>query len=488
MNPTTKATFELLNISSKKTGRAAILGAGPTGLATAWRLAKYGWEVEIFEKMNELGGHGATEKINGYDLDQGPHKLYPQVECAEPLIRHFIPPKDLLEIPKKSQIYLKGKYIPFPFGLGDLFKGLGLGTGVRCGVGYMLGKIEKSLKKSRTYTDFVIGQYGRYSNNLIFRPVAEKIWGNPDFLDIQLAKTRIVAPNLLELVKGLLFGVKNKPSLSADVFYYPRKGMRQLWENIGDEIKKLKGVIHRETVPTAITYKQNQEGFTLSYQNKTDREEKEKNFDIVISTLPIHSFYPLLKPQAPDEIQECAKALQFASLRILYIVVQRLRLLSSNWVFFPESRYHFSRISEQKGFSEEMIPKDQTVLTVEIPVAREEMAKKDKETLLKETLEQLEEVHILSKKDVILKTFETYHEKIYPIYDQKYHHNLERFLAFSDQIQGLYLNGRLGLFCYNNMDHSLEMGLSLADHITAQKSIEEWKITRNTFYDYKIVD
>ena len=59
--------------------RVIVLGAGPTGLSCAWQLVSAGLTVTVLEKRQEVGGHGATHTIHGYNVDEGPHKLYPQV-------------------------------------------------------------------------------------------------------------------------------------------------------------------------------------------------------------------------------------------------------------------------------------------------------------------------------------------------------------------------------------------------------------------------
>ena len=47
----------MLNYEPTKSGKKiAIVGAGPAGLAAAWQLLKLGYEVNIFEKRNKLGG------------------------------------------------------------------------------------------------------------------------------------------------------------------------------------------------------------------------------------------------------------------------------------------------------------------------------------------------------------------------------------------------------------------------------------------------
>ena len=57
----------------KKTKKAIILGAGPTGLITAWKLLESNWDVTIIEKQNISGGLCRSWKWNEYFVDTGPH-------------------------------------------------------------------------------------------------------------------------------------------------------------------------------------------------------------------------------------------------------------------------------------------------------------------------------------------------------------------------------------------------------------------------------
>ncbi len=492
MESTVKQTEQPLQLSvpefaKKRTGHATVFGGGPTGLSTAWRLAKHGWKVTIIEKDSELGGHGGTRNLHGYDVDDGPHKLYPQVDIAKQMIEHFVG-GELLTISKKSTIFLNGKYIPFPFGLVDLFKGLGFVAGIRCGISYVVGKLQKlSRGKIRTYTDYVVSLYGRYPHELVFRQIAKKQWGNPDWLDVKLAETRIIAPNLGELIKSLFQGgIKNKPKLSADEFYYPRKGLRQLWEAMWAEIEKLDGELRRSTVPTKVVA-EGMGGYQIHYKHESG-EEGSFRTDAVISTIPLRSLLPILEPQPPTNVVEVVQQLQATSLMILYLVINSPRILPVNWIFFPEDRLHFGRLSEQKGFSPEMIPSDRTVLLVEIPFARPEIQSMDRGQLIKETIDQLHEIGILKPEHSIIDQFTAFDQAVYPKYDLAWKGNLGKILDYTDSMPDFYLNGRHGLFCYNNMDHSMEMGVKLADHMTSGRSVADWKPIRESFYDYRIVD
>lgn len=61
-------------------GSAAIIGGGIAGLATAALLAADGYEVELFEQQNEVGGRAGSYEVDGFRFDTGPSwYLMPEV-------------------------------------------------------------------------------------------------------------------------------------------------------------------------------------------------------------------------------------------------------------------------------------------------------------------------------------------------------------------------------------------------------------------------
>ena len=53
--------------------KAIILGAGPSGLVSAWKLLERNWEVEIYEKLSIPGGMCRSWEWNSHTVDTGPH-------------------------------------------------------------------------------------------------------------------------------------------------------------------------------------------------------------------------------------------------------------------------------------------------------------------------------------------------------------------------------------------------------------------------------
>jgi phytoene dehydrogenase-like protein len=67
----------LLRLGNMITSKAAIVvGGGPAGLVAAGRLAEGGVATTLLEAGATLGGRAASERRNGFDLNQGPHALY----------------------------------------------------------------------------------------------------------------------------------------------------------------------------------------------------------------------------------------------------------------------------------------------------------------------------------------------------------------------------------------------------------------------------
>ncbi len=65
-------TYADMNVPSK----AIVVGGGPAGLLAAAHLAAGGVETTLLEASSHLGGRAASERRDGFDLNQGPHALY----------------------------------------------------------------------------------------------------------------------------------------------------------------------------------------------------------------------------------------------------------------------------------------------------------------------------------------------------------------------------------------------------------------------------
>ncbi len=79
--------------------RLAIIGAGPAGLAAAWKLRLSDWDVTVFEKSRGLSGRAASRTRHGVRLDPGANFIKMGSPEIEDLLKHQLPSDELVEIP-----------------------------------------------------------------------------------------------------------------------------------------------------------------------------------------------------------------------------------------------------------------------------------------------------------------------------------------------------------------------------------------------------
>jgi protoporphyrinogen oxidase len=300
-----------------------------------------------------------------------------------------------------------------------------------------------------------------------------------------LAKARVSAPNLLSLIKASILK-ESKPELSADFFYYPKKGIIQLSENLARGIEKNKGRIILNKKVSQVFWDE-KKGFEYATIENNGREEKIKA-DIFISSMPMPDLIKSMSPKPPKNVQDAANSLRFNSLILLYLIIKKPKALESNWIYFPEKKFLFNRISEQKGMSEFSCPESKTALCIEFTSTKEiSFNNLSAEQLFEKILPDLESIGICKKEDVegvFLKRI----QNVYPIYSLNYKKNLSTILNFLDSIPNMITIGRNGLFNYNNMDHCIDSGFKAAKKVYLNKSKEEWATERESFYNYKIID
>jgi protoporphyrinogen oxidase len=468
--------------------QAIIIGAGITGLSAAWKLAEAGYQVKVMEKNDYTGGMSSTFTYKNHQLDYGPHKIFTVMDHIMQEILNLFNPNELLSIEKKSHIRLRGKYLSYPVSMKDVFTSIGIGTGLSCGTGYAGSKIKAILapREDISYEDWVVNRFGKPIYELVLGPYARKIWGNPQELSKDLAETRIAMPNLMEMVKQMLWGKKkDSPIINAEHFYYPLRGFIEISRKMTERIRKNGGEIHLGKTLASLNTDMNYHISSVTFADNSTCSLHTN--DVVVSTVPLAELIAALGTQVNNDVRKAVLELKTRSLILLYIVFNQDRITDDNWLFFPENIYRFNRVFEQKGFNLHMIPTHKTVLCLEITCNPDDSLWSASD----------EEVYLaceagLRKAGLPDEEIEEYFTRrlpdAYPIYDLYYKENLNQVMNFLDTIPNLYSIGRQGCFSYAGMADCMDMGMTTAGFISNNRQREEWKQLRQGFYEYVVVD
>lgn len=462
--------------------KAIIIGAGITGMRIAVQLAESGYEVNVLEKTPKIGGMTSSFRYNDFILDYGPHKFYSQSEEVYDDFKAIIGEGNYLKVKKKNSLRLLGKYFDFPVKLSQLL--LQIKPAIALKIIIDLIKAQVSKKKPETYEQYFTNGFGKTGYEILFKGFAEKVWGNPKNLSEELARRRSPAKNVFDVLKTAI--LNSDKNTSAEFFLYPKMGYGVMCEMLAQRLKDKKGKILLGSKVEKIIRKKDKID-EVTFRDSANKIKKLK-CDVLVSTSSIQDLCSFLEPKIPLEISESLKKLKFRSLLICYVFLNKTRALKDNWIFFPEKEFCFNRVAEQKSFSKYTCPAEKTVITAEITCDYGDEIYSSSEDKIKErVIKDLIRANLI-KGDEVYDFIIRKAGKVYPVYSVDYKKHLNNVLEWLDKTTNLYSVGRLGLFNYNNADHCLDMAKVTSKIIIENKSRNAWKLARDYFDSYRIVD
>ena len=174
---------------------------------------------------------------------------------------------------------------------------------------------------------------------------------------------------------------------------------------------------------------------------------------------------------------------------MVYVFIKKPRALEDQWIFFPERKYIFSRIFEQKQMNPELGPNDRTVICCDFTgddASWQWQANED--ALAEKTIDGLVQAGFIALEDVI-DTLVLRRKNFYPRYDLDYVEKIKTVNQKLQQVKNLMLTGRIGMYNYNNSDHCTDMGRFIAHHLASGDSpVMIWKMLEERVAGYRIVD
>ena len=446
-----------------------ILGAGLAGLAAASRLKDHGCRVQVLEAQPHVGGLAASFTIKTewgeFDYDNGPHRFHTNEEHLTAEVERLLG-DNVCHADRLSRIFLYGRFFDYPLNGSNVLKNLPKTVLIKAFLDFFAVKIRSIFKKvpDDNFENWVVNRFGRKLYDVFFGTYTEKTWGIPcNQISADWASQRISLLSLWDTVMKTLFRPKNVPRTLVSRFVYPRRGgIGRLCEAYRRDLEEAGMEVLTSAPVTSVRV---EDGRLLGIEARTLDGTRFFQADQVLSTIPVTTLVRLMDPEPPREIMESVQALKHRSMIFVYLILDRPRLTHDHWIYLPEQRLITHRLSEFKNFSPDSAPPDKTLICAEITCdyGDDDWNKSDEE-LRRVVARDLVDIGLL-KEDEILHTFSRRERHAYPLYDLTYRENKDRILDYVNAIEGLETTGRQGLFKYNNMDHSIAMGLNAADNL-----------------------
>ncbi len=474
----------------------AVIGAGPAGLACARTLLELGYSVDIYEMSGSVGGMARSCEIMGQTVDLGPHGFHVTDPAVQQYYSSLMDDSQILKCSRMTRILYGGKLFSYPLkGLEAMFK-LGPLESARCIFSYARSTIFP--RKDPTFEAWVSNAFGHRLYEIFFKNYSEKLWGiKCSELSDQFARERIKTLNLRRAVIGAFFpGRTQKIRSLSSTFIYPEQGAGQMWNTCMAQIMRKEGCeLHLNAYISEISCSDNQvKGIYVQKTPSADDHiatnlphapSADRTFipyDCVVSSGNFSDLVSRIS-SIPDDVRNLSADLKYRNTLIVYLKINPdcQPVPPDNWIYIHSPNVRSGRMCDMANWSA-ALQKGQK----EHVVCFEYWANNDDE-IWNMPDDQLIEI---ARKDAIATgVFATesvldgaVHRiyRSYPVYTEGYTCSLKKIIGHLESIEGLHFIGRNGSFKYNNMDHSVLMGILAARKIAGQWDGRLWDINADS--------
>ncbi|MEO8679332.1 MAG: FAD-dependent oxidoreductase [Vicinamibacterales bacterium] len=451
--------------------KVVILGAGPAGISAAWRLTELGYPVTVLERDGAVGGMGRTIPMGDYLVDFGPHTFHiRETKESKAILQKILPffGEDPLVLTRGTRVLLRGKEYVYPLEMLQVLTGVSPFLSARIIFDYTMATLKSTFapaKREDSFEEWGVRNLGRTLYDLCFGIYSERVWGLPTSQISSKQAQRVAKLNLKNIILRTL-GIKADPTTYFTKYLYPRKGISRLYESMSAEVERAGSQVLLNS-PAVRVERTGDKASRVFYQDATG--EHAIDCDILLSTLPLPALVNMMSPALPASVAEHAARLKYRSLKLIYIALKRPQMTDYHWVYLLDEQFRVNRLSEQKNVSPFMVPKDRTVLCIELSLWKDEALWQASD----------EEIYRLALRDLMKMGYgvteaevDEYHvadiPTAYPVYELNFEDHLIPVLEGVHEVRNLMTLGRHGLFLNNSMDDNVGLGFQVAEHIDSK--------------------
>ena len=433
-----------------------VVGAGVAGLTIARQLSAAGHAVTVVERDEVVGGLARSWHYGGFHFDVGPHRFHTDSPRVSSFIREVLG-DEVIEIPRRSGVRMFGGFHEWPLRPSILFA---------MPFSYMIRGAFDLFRRERlegeSFEADIVNKYGRTLYAIFFEPYTKKFnfasprdlhqdWGRAGVNRAVIDK-RAGADSLWSLLKTTLL-----PKPVETTFLYPPKGVGTFSEKLA---RGISGAGGRILLGSPVTGLEAADGRVTAVLTASERIR----CDGTVWTAPLPLAASLLGLPVPD--------LGYLSTVFYNLEVNAPDRIGFQWTYHGGDEV-FSRVSTPVAFAKTMAPEGKSGLCVEITCRQGDDTWSRPERLTERVVGDLVRTGTIARKDDVGAVHIERMPQTYPIYSLTYQSELTRSLRDLTQFRNLLMAGRCGRFWYNNMDHSIGQGLTMADKILRGQVLAE---------------
>lgn len=462
-------------MSSEK--KVVVIGAGPTGLGAAIRLAdlKHA-NYHVYDASETPGGLSRSMlDENGFLWDMGGHVIFSHYAYFDDVMDMAVSKWNVLQ--RESWVRCCGAWVPYPFQ--NNIHRLPPAERDACLKGVEDAEAARAAavgqEKPKNFAEYVTRQFGEGIAEVFMRPYNFKVWAVPlHVMSTEWVGERVASVNVERIKENIAHNRDDVGWGPNATFRFPTNGgtgsiYNSVWKMIPDECKTL--------------------GARAAKVNPFKKEVTLANgsvvtYDALVTTMP---FDDLLRALAlgieeetaanpattcelkPQRLREIADAMVFSTTNIIGVGIKGSpppEMQTSCWMYFPGEGIPFYRATMFSRVAESNAPAGHWSVMMEVS-QNETYKPVQVETLIDDCIAGLRIAQLLRDDDVIVSRFHHVEYKGYPTPFVGRNELLNEVQPILRDTFNIYSRGRFGAWRYEvgNQDHSFMQGVEAVNHI-----------------------
>lgn len=432
-----------------------ILGAGPTGLGAAHRLAEIGdTDVRVFDQNPIAGGLASSfVDTNGFTWDIGGHVQFSHYRYFDELMNELLGDQ-WLEHMREAWIWMRERFIPYP--LQNNIHLLPHEDFLRCVYG-LRALAARGPEPIENFHDWIEASFGAGLAEIFLLPYNYKVWAHkPSTMSYQWVGERVATVDLQRIMVNARDGRVEKSWGPNNRFRFPaRGGTGRIWSSLADRLPEGVFQPNRRCV-----------GINTAKRIVCLEDGSHEYYDRLISTIPLDVLLSLCDLES---LKQCIPQFRYSTVHVVGIGLNGTpppHLKTKCWMYFPEDNCPFYRATVFSNYSPNNVPDISRYWSLMVEVSESPEKPVNHAELVDSVIAGLLNARLIQSPNEVVSVWTHVAAHGYPTPFLGRDRLIEPILG-ELETANIYSRGRFGGWKYevSNQDHSLMQGVELINRL-----------------------